>query len=83
MILDAFPSLQSLSPEAKTLLAAELVEDAMKGNQDVSFPPGLIAAIEERLAYNETHPDEVFTTAQVTARLAELKRVIAARRSRG
>ncbi len=81
MILDAFPTLQSLSAEAKTLLAAELVQDAINGDPEITFPPGLLAAIEERVAYNEAHPDEVFTTDQVTARLAELKRTIAARRN--
>ena len=79
MLLEKFPALQQLDGNDKAQLATELWERAL--DEVVELPPGLLAAVEERIAYNEAHPEDVYTTEQVTARLAELKKRIAARKA--
>ena len=81
MILDQYPTLLHLDSVSQMQLAAELWEAGM--GAQAKFTPEVCAALEERIAYNEAHPDDVFTTEQVTARLAEVKREIDANRHRG
>ena len=81
MLLEKFPALQRLDGKDKVQLATELWERALE--EVVELPPELLAAVEERIAYNDAHPAEVYATAQVTARLAGLKKGIAARKARG
>ena len=79
MLLENYPALQQLDAKAQTQLATELLERTL--DNVVELPPELLAAIEERIAYNNAHPEEVFTTEEVTARLAALKKRIAARKA--
>lgn len=79
MILEKFPNLRQLDRNSQMQLAAELWDEALGGVADIS--PEVLAAVEERVAYNDAHPGQAFTTEQVSARLAELKRKIAARRA--
>ena len=81
MILDQFPTLRGLDTASQMQLSAELWDLAM--DAETKFTPGVLAALEERVAYNEDHPDEVFTAGKASARLADLKREIDARRNRG
>jgi len=79
MLLEKFPALQQLDGKDKVQLATELWERALE--DVVELPPELLAAVEERIAYNDAHPNKVYTTGQVTARLANLKKRIAARKA--
>ena len=79
MLLENYPALQQLDAKAQTQLATELLERTL--DDVVELPPELLAAIEERIAYNNAHPEEAFTTEEVTARLAALKKRIAARKA--
>ena len=81
MLLEKFPALQQLDGKEKAQLATELWERAME--DVIDLPAELLAAMEERIAYNEAHPSEVFTTEQVAKRLAGLKQRIAARKAHG
>lgn len=79
MILEKFPNLRQLDRNSQMQLAAELWDEALGGVVD--FSPEILAAVEERVAFNDAHPEQTFTTEQVSARLAELKRKIASRRA--
>lgn len=79
MILDQFPTLRNLAREEQCQLAAELLDAAL--DAEVVLPPELLAAVQERVAYNEAHPEPCFTSAEMGERLAQLKRKIAARRA--
>ena len=79
MLLENYPELQQLDAKAQTQLATELLERTL--DDVVELPPGLLTALEERIANNDAHPEEVFTTEEVTARLAALKQRIAARKA--
>ena len=79
MLLEKFPTLQQLDAKEMTELAMELLDRAL--DDAVELPPELLAAIEECVADNDARPHEVFTSAEVEARLAGLKRKIAARRA--
>jgi hypothetical protein len=87
MILDQFPAIRALSDADKLQLAEELYTAALEpdsnpdADAEVVLHPELLAAIEERVAYNRAHPEEVYTMEQVAARLAELKKRIAARKA--
>lgn len=78
MILDDFPELRQLDRAKRVELATELLDDVLAS--EVTIAPELLDAILERVAYNEAHPEECFTSEEVTARLALVKRKIAARR---
>ena len=79
MLLDEFPALQVLDDDRKVQLATELIDSAF--GKVIELPPGLLSAIDERIAYNNAHPEEVSTTAEFEARLGELKKRLAARRA--
>ena len=78
MILDAYPALRDLAPQAKTQLAKELLAEA-NDSGEVELDPRLVSAVEERLAWFDAHPDATFTTEQVAARLQALKQRVAER----
>ena len=78
MLLEKFPDLQQLDPKDQAQLATELWDRSL--DNVVELHPLVLAAIEERIAYNNAHPEDVFTTEEVTARIAELKKRIAARK---
>ena len=78
MILDQFPTLRNLALEEQCQLAAELLDVVLAA--EVVLPPELLAAVEERVAYNEAQPQPCFSSAEMGERLAQLKRKIAARR---
>ena len=61
MILDAYPALRDLAPQAKTQLAQELLAEA-NDSGEVDLDPRIVAAVEERLAWFDAHPDATFTT---------------------
>ena len=78
MILDQFPDLRNLAKEEQCQLAAELLEEVL--DAEVELPAELLAAVQERVAYNDAHPQPSFTSAEMNERIAQLKRRIAARR---
>lgn len=80
MILDAYPALRDLAPQAKTQLAKELLAEAGDSGE-VELDPRIVAAVEERLAWFEAHPEATFTTEQVAARLQTLKQRVAGKRA--
>lgn len=78
MILDAYPALRDLAPQAKTQLAKELLAEA-NDSGEVELDPRIISAVDERLAWFEAHPDATYTTEEVAARLQALKQRVAER----
>lgn len=81
MLLEKFPALQQLDGKDKAQLATELWERAL--DDVIELPPEVLAAVEERIACHEAHPGSVYTTEQVTERLAQLKQRIASRKGHG
>ena len=79
MLLENYPELQRLDAKAQAQLGTELLERAL--DHTVELPPVLLAAIEERIAYNEAHPNDGFTTGEFTQRRDALKSRIAARKA--
>lgn len=49
MIAETIPQLHSLAPLQKLELAAELWEDAIRHEDQIADPPGVVAMLEERL----------------------------------
>lgn len=80
MLLDQFPQLQQMDPDSRMQLATELWDTAV---DEKIFTPEVLAALDERLAYYEAHPEDVFTTEQVMARMEVFKQKLAARRKHG
>jgi putative addiction module component (TIGR02574 family) len=81
MILDEFPEVAALPNAQKLQLVSELLDKV-----SADAPPltsAQIEFLEQRVKYNEAHPDEAYSTEQVMERLAELKRRRGARVSRG
>jgi len=81
MILDEYPELRRLDHNRKAQLVAELVDDMLES--EIELPPELLAAIEERVSFNNTHPELVSSMEKLTAKLHEAKVRIAAQRSHG
>ena len=77
MLLEKFPDLQQLDPKDQAQLATELWDRSL--DNVVELHPLVLAAIEDRIAYNNAHPDEVSTTEEFKLRFEELKKRIAAR----
>ena len=80
MILEQFPGVEALPIEQKLQLLSELLDKVSADGPPLT--PAQIEFLEERVTYNEAHPDEVYSTEQVMERLADLKRRRAARLAR-
>ena len=80
MILEQFPGVEALPTEQKLQLLSELLDKVT-----ADAPPltsAQVEFLEQRVQYNEAHPEEVYSTEQVMGRLADLKRRRAARVAR-
>ena len=80
MILEQFPDVAALPTEQKLQLLSELLDKVT-----ADAPPltsAQVEFLEQRVQYNEAHPDEVYSTEQVMERLADLKHRRAARMAR-
>lgn len=80
MILEQYPDLEALPVEKKLQLLSELLDRVTADAPPLT--PAQVEFLEARVSYNESHPDEVFTTEQVMERIADLKRRRAARLAR-
>ena len=80
MILEQFPEVEALSTEQKLQLLSELLDKVTADAPPLT--PVQIEFLEQRVQYNDAHPDEVYSTEQVMERLAALKRRRAARMTR-
>ena len=78
MILETIPAIQLLTVEQKLLLAGELWRDASADSEPVS--PEIAALLDERIEAYRKHPEDVFTTEQVTEHIRQLKERLAAQR---
>lgn len=81
MILDDYPELRRLDQTKKAQLVSELMDDLLAA--EITLPPELLAALEERVAFNNAHPEQTVSMNEVGVRLRELKAKIAARRVNG
>jgi hypothetical protein len=79
MILDQFPDLRKLAKDEQCQLAAELLDMVL--DSEVALPPELLAAVQERVSFNEAHLESSFSSAEMNARMARLKHQIAARQA--
>ena len=80
MILEQFPGVEALPIEQKLQLLSELLDRVSADGPPLT--PAQVEFLEQRVKYNEAHPDEVYSTEQVMERLADLKRRRAARLTR-
>ena len=80
MILEQFPGVEALPIEQKLQLLSELLDKVSADGPPLT--PAQIEFLEQRVQYNEAHPDDVYSTEQVMERLADLKRRRATRLAR-
>lgn len=74
MIAERIPQLKELTREEKLILADELWDEAaMSGDLDMDHPE-LVAAIQERLEFNESHRHLESSWEDVKARIQRKKR---------
>lgn len=72
MIAESIPQLDSLSPDQKILLAAEVWRDAV-GSGGESPNVAVVQALRERLSHYRENPDQVSTWEDVRARIVRHK----------